>query len=649
MSVLKRLISGAAIVTALVSVSGSVRAENSVAVDSLVVPSFVVDGGDTLWLAPPLEVVGSRVPAALPLIVRQIEILGGPELERLPGRSAAELLQAVPGVVTGQRQQYGVQSDLTIRGSTFEQVQVLLDGFDVSDAQTGHHALDLPLSRHDIERVEVLKGQGSALYGSGSFGGVVNIVGKRAGARDGGEVAVTGGGLGIRQVRGDLIDVSRQGRTGLRLSFDRFHADGQDLESTEGPALNNESDLWSLTGRLDHQGDAGETAFFIGWSKRKFGALDFYAPYPSRERTETLFGSVRINRRVSDRWTLEPRAYFRRHTDLFVLFEDNPSAYTNDHVGRRIGMELRGIGVMNRNHTLAFGLEGVYDDLDSQGIRSGVEGPAMGRHLRRRISFSTEVDRHTGRLRWQLGARLDARPEYSPRTSGTGALAYDLNENLTVRSSTGSVFRIPTWTELNYTSPANLGDSNLRPEQGWAWDLGLDWRRDSWLLQTAYFERYEEDVIDWALAPGETTFRVLNIAEATVRGVETGATWHHSRGHRLQVSWAWLEKDSELPAGYVARYSLQSPRQVLTGRGTWVLPWNLAATVTGRYLERSDGAGSHGGYRVAFVLDGRLDWEGPHGLFASAAGTNLTDRDYEEIPGVAMPGATGTLSVGQRF
>ena len=128
---------------------------------------FVVFQGDTLWVAETMEVLGSRVPAALPGMVRTVNVLTVEDVERAPARSVAELLQTVPGVVVSQRQQYGVQSDLSIRGSTFDQVQMLLNGFDVSDPQTGHHLMNLPVGLHDIGRLEVLPGQGK--YWSPAF------------------------------------------------------------------------------------------------------------------------------------------------------------------------------------------------------------------------------------------------------------------------------------------------------------------------------------------------------------------------------------------------------------------------------------------------------------------------------------------------
>ncbi len=189
--------------------------------------------GDTLWLVEIVEIVGTRVTAALPGIVRTVGVLDEDDLARLPGRSAAEVLQTVPGVVVGQRQQYGVQSDVSIRGSSFEQVQVLLDGFDLGDPQTGHHLMDLPLGRQDIQRLEVLPGHGSTLYGSGAFGGTINVVSRRPALPDtaghplvtGSEVAAYGGQKGTWGAWGNAgLALGQQ--TGVRLSGERFRTDG---------------------------------------------------------------------------------------------------------------------------------------------------------------------------------------------------------------------------------------------------------------------------------------------------------------------------------------------------------------------------------------------------------------------------------------
>ncbi len=344
--------------------------------------------------------------------------------------------------------------------------------------------------------------------------------------------------------------------------------------------------------------------------------------------------------------TLEPRFFFRRHEDRFVLIRSNPDIYTNDHVTRRFGGELRGLAELGEDHSLAVGVEGVYEDIASTGVRSGASGPALGDHLRRRASASAEVDGHDGPVRWQGGGRVDLRSFLGPRVSGTAAATVTLAGPWSARASVGTVHRVPTFTDLYYADPANLGNPDLQPEHGWAWDAGLAFDHGPWRGSATWFERHERDLIDWARADGDSLWHVLNVADGRARGVETSVGWRGSRGHRLVVGWTWLERSTSLDTGYDAKYGLLVPRQHLTAQGTVVLPAGLEATAALRYLERSGGPDA---FRVSAVLDGRLSWRGPRGWFAGLTVTNLADRRVMEVPGIVLPGRLATVSAGRRF
>ncbi|MBU0743657.1 TonB-dependent receptor plug domain-containing protein, partial [bacterium] len=194
MTILRRLQSILpGVLTALVLAAGAAAAPAE---------RFVVADGDTVWLTDPVIIVGSRVPSALPGLLRPVAA-ADPAADA-PVRSAAELLATLPAVEVSQRQQYGTQADLSVRGSSFEQVQVLLDGWDMGDPQTGHHNLDLPLGLADVSRLEVLRGHGSALYGANAFGGVVNVVPRDPAPARGGELAFGGGDAATRHALGRL-------------------------------------------------------------------------------------------------------------------------------------------------------------------------------------------------------------------------------------------------------------------------------------------------------------------------------------------------------------------------------------------------------------------------------------------------------------
>jgi len=611
-------------------------------------PSFIVIDGDTLVLAAPLEVIGSMVPAALPGVVRTMDMLSADDLARLPGRSMAEQLQTVPGVVVSQRQQYGVQADLSIRGSSFEQVQVLMDCYDMTDPQTGHHLMNLPVGQHDIKRLEVLPGHGSAIYGSGAFGGTVNVVTRRPGERTGGRAAITGGGQGIWgfEASGDLV--AGDNSSG-RISIEHFQTDGYDVLQDDGTQAwgGNDADTWTGNARLIHKLEDGEIDIQGGYADRQFGALGYYAPYPSWEETKTAFVAGKVTHRVADGITLEPRVFYRRHTDQFVLFRDNPDAYTNNHLTHKVGTGVRGIMDLPGRNTLALGVEGVYEDIDSEGIRGGNSGDALGFHLRRRASVAAELNNNDGPAIWQLGGRLDTREGYKPRLSTTAAMSVLLNEQWTVRGSIGTVHRIPTFTELYYTSPSDLGDPGLEAETGWSWDTGLEWYDGPWFGHISWFQRYEDNLIEWArpLDSGQP-WQAMNIAEGRVKGAESRLAWRHGAGHLLSVGYTWLEKETTLPTNYEGKYSLLTPKHLVQLQASAVLPWNLGWTLGGRYLERTAGPDD---FRYLFVLDSRLDWVHRSGFFASLVGTNLLDRRYEEIPGVEMSGLLITATVGMNF
>ncbi len=636
-----KILTGVALMAALVFSSPVVMASEEA-------PSFIVIDGDTLKLAAPLEVMGFMVPAALPGVVRGMDMLTKEDLEKLPGRSAAEKLQTVPGVVVSQRQQYGVQSDLSIRGSSFEQVQMLLDGYDLGDSQTGHHLMNLPVGQQDIQRLEVLPGHGSVLYGAGAFGGTVNVVTQRPAEHAAGHTALTGGGQGIWGLEA-AGDVAFSANNSARLSIEHLQTDGYDVLQDDGTEAwgGNDADTWVGTGRMTHRFEKGEADIQAGYADRKFGAQGFYAPYPSWEETKTAFVAGRVNHPVSDRITLEPRVYYRRNTDRFVLLRDNPDAYTNNHLTHKVGTSLGGIADLGGRNTLAMKLEGVYEDIDSDGIRGGNPGQALGYHLRRRASVAAEFDNNDGPALWQMGVRLDTREGYQPRFSGTGAMSYLASESLTMRGSIGTFNRIPNFTELYYRSPTDLGDPGLEAETGWSWDLGLEWNEGPWFGHVAWFQRQEDDLIEWARPlDSNQPWQAMNITEGRVKGLESRMAWRHGAGHILSVGYTWLDKETTMPGNFEGKYTLLTPRHLLQMQASAVLPWNLSWTVGGRYMERTAGPDD---FRILFVLDSRLDWTHSSGLFAGIMGTNLLDRRYEEIPGVQMSGMLLTATVGLDF
>ena len=258
----------------------------------------------------------------------------------------------------------------------------------------------------------------------------------------------------------------------------------------------------------------------------------------------------------------------------------------------KTGAELRGIVDLGGQHALAVSVEGVYEDIDSQGLRGGVWGEALGDHVRagacpaRPRNGPTTAAACAGS--WAAG--VDARNDYAPRFAGTGAVSYDLIAVPCRRaaarapctgcppSPTSTTRTRPTWATPTW-SPKKAGPGTL----------GLDFDSGPWCGQAAYFERYETNRIDWARPEGDTVWQVLNIADGTVRGVETGAGWRHSRGHSLDPGLDLAGERQRIRAGITRASTPCWSRAIADGPGHGGLPRNLSWTVTGRYLEHTGG------------------------------------------------------------
>ncbi len=215
-----------------------------------------------------LTVTAHAFPVPFKSLARTVEVITREQIEYLPVRTVADLIRYASSVDVESRGPFGVQSDFSIRGSTFDQVLVLIDGYRLNDPQTGHHNGDIPVALEDVERVEILYGSGSSLYGADAVGGVINVVTRRSGRRNRGGFSVgqygllTGSGSLDLTDTGMLRNLSLWGNRSSGFSFDR--------------------DFQTLGVRL--QGRLGSSGTFeLAHLDKRFGADGFYGPSPSRE------------------------------------------------------------------------------------------------------------------------------------------------------------------------------------------------------------------------------------------------------------------------------------------------------------------------------------------------------------------------------
>jgi len=297
-------------------------------------------------------VTGSFEPIPLEEADRAVRLIDARRLGLL-SNTFADLLKLDPSLDLRERAPNGLQSDLSIRGGGFGQTLVLLNGIRLNDVQSGHHNMDVPVPFESVERVEILKGSGSMLYGSDAVGGVVNFITRPPEASEI-RLRTAFGNFGVNQERGVLNYAGA--RVSQELAFSR--------DFSIGFIPDRDYRNLSLASTTHFTSRLGSTDIDLANNDRPYGADQFYGNFNSWERTRTWFASLR---QALGENTDASFAY-RRHTDLFVLYRDRPAVFTNRHEVEGYQAALRRWDSLGQNVKLHYGVEGYHDSIESNNL-----------------------------------------------------------------------------------------------------------------------------------------------------------------------------------------------------------------------------------------------------------------------------------------
>jgi vitamin B12 transporter len=570
---------------------------------------------DTLHIA-----AGSRLEARAVAAARSVEVIDRARIEALPVRSVAELLARALGVDLLDRSP--AQADLSIRGSGFEQVLVMVDGVPVNDAQTGHFHLSLAVPLDAIERIEVLRGPASALYGSGAVGGTVNIVTR------GGAPALTaraqagsfGSAAAGADARGSLGALS--GRVSSDYQRSRGHRAGTDYTIIQARAGG------------DVRLAGGALAADAAWAARDFGADGFYAPFESYEETRTATASIAW-RSAPAPVSVEPRVAFRQHDDDFVLVREDPTFYRNMHTTRQATAEFvaRWTPAPDRLR-LAAGGEATRSSLASTNLGDRTEEQAA--------LFGELVVGNAAAAVAVLGLRADHHSAFGTHLSPSASAGLQATPRLGLRASAATGFRAPSWTDRYYSDPANVGDPDLGAERFRTVELGARLQAaDALRLDGAVFRRDATDLIDWArpaAAPSAEPWRTRNVSRAQFTGAEATLSTR-ARAAEFSLRGTLLSVQASTPADMVSKYALHPLTRSLALDAATPLPAGFSVSLRAAAFRRAPASDWH-------LVDARLSRAvGALELFID--GTNLTHQQYLDI--AQRPAAGRAWHVGGRM
>jgi iron complex outermembrane receptor protein len=540
--------------------------------------------------------------------------------------SVVDLLRSDSSLNVQARGGEGIQADLSIRGTTFEQSLVLVNGFRVNDPETGHLNLDIPVPLDAITRVDVLHGSGSTFYGSDANGGAVNLLTEQPAP---GLTLIARSGAGsYGSLENHLRAAYSKGSFAEQITASRDQSDGFMFDRNYASnAVASETWFKSAPGATD---------ILLAGSDRPYGANNFYG-YPSWERTKAWFASVQqqLGARTAASFG------YTRHTDDFVLFVANPSAYENNHITTSYEGAVRRAEPLARSATLSYGLEEAGDTIDSFNLSGGARTAALGIHARNQgAGYANLTLPSLRRFSLSVGAREEVISSKGSVFSPDVAGAFTLTKTLRLRASASHGFRQPTYVDLFYSDPGTVGNAALRPETSWSYEGGADWMPTNgrFRLSTAGYRLNQANVIDYVkqlpLAAGEK-WQAINIPTLDVSGAEASLRVRLNSTQQLELSYT-ANHSANLPAGYLSEYAFNFAAQNAVFAWTGQLPGTWGHEVTAHTQVEIVQKTTQTAYPLwDFDLTRNAGAIRPYLRLL-----NLANTGYTEIPFVPMQGRT---------
>lgn len=613
-----------------------------------------------------IEVTATRIPTSIKESGKSVSVITREDIEVMPVSSVDELLQSLPGVNLNSRNAFGVQADIGMRGSTFAQVLVLVDGIRINDPLTAHFNNNIPVSMSEIERIEIVRGPAATSYGTDAVGGIVHIKTKTYVKRSNTERRIDSSGeIGFGEHALFLADA------GFHAQLDKLQisggvktsiSDGQifqnpnfgQVESADS-TYRNDFNLQTYTLSAAYQfNDKWRLYSRIGYDNRDFSAKYFYTASTfdeSYEETEAWWTQLALNRTAGMHQT-DLNIGYKTGSDYFLF---NPAFPANEHTTGQFAFSLNHGMNLNRGLRLSFG---------AQGLHKTIESTDRGNHEISSIGFYGILSKQlTDRLIGTASGRIEYDENFGTEFLPQLSLAYPL-ENVTFRSSFGKAIRAGDFTEryvstqIESLSPGrNLGNPDLEAETSYTVDLGVDIYPSAGLtLSNTVFYRTSNNLIDYTvtnsnsipnndnLQPDAEYYYATNVSDSRTFGIESLVGKYFAlRGSRFlhtEVNYTYLYTTND--AGDVSKYIANHPKHDLS----FILSYQgefFGITSTSHLIKRNSESISaiNGRIKSDYFLSHLKAEAMPfskNNLSLYMKVHNLLDAEYQEILGAQMPG-----------
>ena len=543
-----------------------------------------------------------------------------------------DLLQQVSGLDIRRRGVPGTQADLYIRGGGFDQTLLLIDGMKMDDIQTGHHTLNLLLPIQLIERIEIIKGPASRIFGQNAFNGAINIVTKSLPKLDKKqfEILVSNPTFGSFKQFGFLINsrLLLKQKFNAQLTFSRSKSDGYRYNTDYS------NDFFFFKSEIKTQ--KNPIIITSGFTEKKFGANGFYAsPSATDQYEETQASFLGISTLLgSEKFLIRPKLYWRRGQDEYIYIRNNPSVYRNLHKTNKIYLDFSFSKLFDSGR-LNFGI-----DLSNSSISSN----NLGYHNRFTTSLYADYTFKTkdNKLSFSPGLSISNFSDMSTHFFPGVDIGFDLSKKINLYANYGKTYRIPTYTDLYYSDRNTIGNPNLNPEHAITNEIGIKYSNENIDISSSYFSRKSSNIIDYVKQSEQDKWEATNIRNLDTNGFDFNFLFKISPNNSLRLGYTYLFDKSYVSEVNYSRYAINSLRHQLNTRLALKYSNKITHTLTNRFGERSNKV-SH------IVYDSNLKYQLSNNSYFFINVNNIFNEEYYETNLVPMPGRNFLIGVISYF
>ena len=589
------------------------------------------------------EVVVSANRAKTNENITNVIVIDKQEIENAPVQTIEDLLEYAINIDVRQRGVQGVQADISIRGGTFEQVLVMLNGIKLNDPQTGHHTMSLPVGLDQIERIEVITGGSSRIFGNYAYTGAINIITKLIGDNS---ISISSGDNEFESIgiSSNYSIKNIQHNLSINQKSSEGYIEGMDYKISRY-YYQAATNFFNINSR-----------FNAGHTKKEFGAYSFYTPkYPNQfEITNTTFVSLQLKK--EGKIQLENKMYWRKHNDEFILFRENPSWYHNFHETNVFGIDMN-IIQKTKTGSNVLGMEIRTDNIISNVLGDSLKNPIRiddNNFYYKGASKTTtniflEKNIKFNNLIISSGFMMNVDSEYGNEYFPGIDISNNISENIKLFASYNKSMRTPNYTELYYLSPTNAGNVNLKSEHSTNKEIGIKWQDIIHKTSVTYYQRKGVNMIDWVLINGDSVWRTQNLSQVTTSGYEINSKINLNKliNVKFPISYLLLNyaqnASDTTSKGFQSAYVLDHLKTNFSLTATQIINPKIRIDWRASYQDREGGyidftSGEESEYLPFWLLSTRASLQvfEKNTIFLEI--NNLLDNKYVDFGNIPQPG-----------